>query len=248
MYGDSSNASHNELDILNASTTTNPVTAVASLTGPPQDCVGLSIAPSTTVGIETEKRTNILHVNQPFRTAVPCLTPLRTDMPNTGPSARTSLLNKRTVPMTQRTLRYLRREQRREVEEKYFSRLIGSNCVRSPDPGSIPYTHHVDEISPAQKRPSEHAPELHTDCYDQYSVRHMPFPREPPSPIAHPRTAPVTRRTLRYLRRAQRHEIEEKKGFPPDRLKAYIIHEFRPCPPYESIHSQKTISRHNANI
>ena len=134
-----------------------------------------------------------------------------TDMPNTGLSTRTPPLTKRIAPMSQRTLRYLHREQRREVVEENSSRLLDSNCVRSPNPGSISYTHHLEEISPAQKRPSERAPELHTEYYNQYSVRHSPLPRKPPSPIVHPRAAPVTRRTLRYLRRAQRLEIGEKK-------------------------------------
>ena len=56
---DGSSVSHNGLNILNASTTTNPVTAVAPLTVLPHDCIGVSIAPSATVGIEPEKRTNV---------------------------------------------------------------------------------------------------------------------------------------------------------------------------------------------
>ena len=58
VYYDGSSVSHNGLNILNASTTTNPVTAVAPLTVSPHDCIGVSIAPSATVGIEPEKRTN----------------------------------------------------------------------------------------------------------------------------------------------------------------------------------------------
>ena len=126
----------------------------------PRDRIGLSSAP-TTVGIEPEMRTNILSVNRPtpLRTAALRLTPLNTDMPNTGPSTRTSHLIKRAAPVTQRTLRYLRRKLRREVEEENSSRLIDSNCVRSTDPGSISYTHHLDEISPVQMRPYERAPQ-----------------------------------------------------------------------------------------
>ena len=62
-------------------------------------------------------------------------------------------------------------------------------------------------------KPPERAPQLPTDCHDQYSVRHSPLPREPPSSIVHPRAAPVTQRTLRYLRRERRHEVEEKNFF-----------------------------------
>ena len=46
---DGSSVSHNGLNILNLSTTTNPVTAVAPLTVSPHDCIGVSIAPSATV-------------------------------------------------------------------------------------------------------------------------------------------------------------------------------------------------------
>ena len=160
-------------------------------------------------------RTNILSVDRstPLRTAAIRLTPLNTDMPNTGPSTRTSPLIKRAAPVTQRTLRNLRREQRREVEEESSSRLIYSNCVRSTDPGSISYTHHLDEISPAQMRPSERATPLPTDCHGKYSASHSLLPREPPSPIVHPRATPVTLRTLRYLRHTQRREVEKKKVF-----------------------------------
>ena len=58
MY-DGSSASHNGLNFLNTTTTTNSVTAVAPLTVPPHDCIGVSIAPSATVGTESEKGTNI---------------------------------------------------------------------------------------------------------------------------------------------------------------------------------------------
>ena len=198
-------ASHNELDILNASTTTKSVIAVASLTVPPRNCTGLSPAPAT-VGIKPEMRTNVLPVNYPtalLQTAALLLTPLNTGMPNTGPSTRTSPLIKRAAPVTQRTLRYLSREQRREVKEEISSRLIDSDSVRSTGPGSISYTHHLDKISPAKIRPSERVPQRATDCHGQYSVRHSPLPREPPSSIVYPRAAPVTQRALRYLRREQ---------------------------------------------
>ena len=176
MYGGSAIASHNALDILNASTTTNSVTAVASFTVPPLDCTGLSSAPST-VQIKPEMRTNVLPVNRRtalLQTAALLLTPLSTDMPNTEPSTRNSTLTKRAAPVTQRTPLYLRREQRREAEEENSSRSIDSNCVRSTGPGCISYTHHPDEISPAQMRPSERAPQLPTDCHGQHFVSHSP--------------------------------------------------------------------------
>ena len=209
MY-DGSSTSHNELNILNASTTTNSVTAVAPLTVSPHDCIGISIAPSATVGIDPEKRTNIFHENRPLRATAACLTPPCTDMPNAGLSTRTSPLSKPTALMTQRTLRYLRREQRREVAEGTSPRWIDPNYVRSPNPGSISYTHRLEEIS-AQMTPSQRAPQLPTDCHHRYSIRHTHLPRKPPSQTVHPRAAAVTRRTLRYLHRTQRREIEEKK-------------------------------------
>ena len=157
-------------------------------------------------------RTNILHVNRPtpLRAAALRLTPICTDMPNTGPSTRTPPLIKRAAPVTQCTLRYLRREQRREIEEENSSRLIDSNCVRPTDPGSISYTHHLDEISPAQMRPSERASQLVIDCHGKYSASNSPLPREPPSPIVHPRATPVIQRALRGLRRVQQREVAEK--------------------------------------
>ena len=150
--------------------------------------------------------------------------------------------------MTQRTLRYLRREQRRKVEEENSSRLIASNCVRSTDPGSISYTQHIDEISPVQTRSSERAPQLPTDCYDRYPVRHSPLPREPPSSIVHPRAAPVTRRTLRYLRRAQRREVEDRKVFRLIDSKLARCTNPGPVPHTNQSTENKKISRHNANV
>ena len=214
MY-DGSSASHNGLDILNASTTTNSVTAVAPLTVSPHDCIGVSIAPSATVGIEPEKRTNIFHENRPLRATADCLTPPCTDMPNTGRSTRTPPLSKRPALMTQRALRYLRREQRRKAEEKNPPRLISSNHVRSPDSGSISYTNHLDEISPARMSPSKRASELSTDCHGKYADSNLPLPRDPASPIVYPRATPLTQSALRYLRREQRRKAEEEN---PPRL------------------------------
>ena len=206
MY-DGSSASHNGLNILNASTTTNSVTTVAPLTVSPHDCIGVSIAPSATVGIEPEKRTNIFHENRPLRATAACLTPPCTDMSNTGRSTRTPPLSKRPALMTQRALRYLCREQRRKDKKENPPRLISSNRVRSPDSGSISYTNHLDETFPARICPSERASELLTDC--QYADSTSPLPRELPSPIVYPRTTPWTQRALRYSRREQRRKVAE---------------------------------------
>ena len=209
MY-DGSSASHNGLNILNASTTTNSVTAVAPLTVSPHDCIGVSIAPSATVGTEPEKRTNIFHENRPLRATVACLTPACTDMPNTGRSTRTPPVSKRPAPLTQRALRYLRREQRRKAEEENPPRLMSLNRVRSPDSGSISYTNHLDEISPALMSPAERASELSTDCHGKYADSNLPLPRDPPSPIVYPRATPLIQRGLRYLHLVKQREVAEK--------------------------------------
>ena len=128
-------------------------------------------------------------------------------MPNTGRSTRTPPLSERPALMTQRTLRYLRREQRRKAEEENPPLLMSSNRVRSPDSGSIFYTNHLDETFPARISPSERASEFLTDC--QYADSTSLLPRELPSPIVYPRTTPLTQRALRYSRREQRREVAE---------------------------------------
>ena len=120
-------------------------------------------------------------------------------MSNTGRLTRTPPLSERTALMTQRTLRYLRREQRHKAEEENPPLLISSNRVRSPDSGSIFYTNHLDETFPARISPSERASEFLTTC--QYADSTSPLPRELPSPIVYPRTTPLTQRALRYSRR-----------------------------------------------
>ena len=118
----------------------------------------------------------------------------------------------RTTPLTQRALRYSRREQRREVAEGNSPRWKNPNCVGSPSPGSISYTHRF-QIFPAQMTLSQRASQPPTDCNDLYSFNYTHLPRKPLSQTVHPRATEVTRRTLRYLRRTQRREIEEKKVF-----------------------------------
>ena len=128
-------------------------------------------------------------------------------MPNTGRSTRTPPLGKRPALMTQRTLRYVRREQRCKAEEENPSRLISSNRVRSPDSGSISYTNNSGEISPARMNSSERAFEFLTDR--QYADSTSPLPRELPSPTVYPQTIALTERGLRYSRREQRREVAE---------------------------------------
>ena len=119
----------------------------------------------------------------------------------------------RTTPLTQRALRYSRREQRREVAEGNSPRWKNPNCVGSPSPGSISHTHRFEQIFPAQMTLSQRASQPPTDCNDLYSVNYTHLPRKSPSQTVHPRATEVTRRTLRYLHRIQRREIEEKNVF-----------------------------------
>ena len=118
-----------------------------------------------------------------------------------------------TIPLTERGLRYSRREQRREVAEENSPRWINPNYVGSRSPGSISYTNRFEQIFPAQMRLSQRASQPPTDCNDLHSVSYTHLPRKQPSQTVHPRATEVTPRTLRYLRRTQRREIEEKKGF-----------------------------------
>ena len=119
--GGSPIASYNELDILNASTTTNSAVAVAPLTVPPRVGTGLPPDPHT-IEIKQEMRANVLPVAR--STAHPhtalLLAPLGMDTPYTGPSTRTSPLIERASPVTQHALRYLRREHRRKIEKDFF--------------------------------------------------------------------------------------------------------------------------------
>ena len=118
-----------------------------------------------------------------------------------------------TIPLTERGLRYSRREQRREVAEENSPRWKNPNCAGSRSPGSISYTHRFEQIFPAQMTLSQRASQPPTDCNDLHSVSYTHLPRKPHSQTVHPQATDVTPRTLRYLRRTQRRETEEKKVF-----------------------------------
>ena len=148
-------------------------------------------------------RTNVLPADRstaPLQTAALLLTPFSMDIPNAGPSTRTSPLIKRAAPVTQRALRNLRRESRREVEEEFFSRSVNpdvcSNFVLSTNPGSIPHTNQLtDKRSPAKMRISERVPQRDTDCHAHSLVRHSLLPCKLPSSVVHPR-APSRETTM----------------------------------------------------